>query len=71
MKTPTPTSRQRAALKIFNDFGAEYFNPMIVSSAADTCEKLNDALGTLHKLLNGGELSEDLRYGVALFVQTM
>lgn len=67
-------SRDPFAVSQLADCGPGYFNPLIGSSPAETCEKLSDVLGFVYDLVGpkGGEFSDitDKQPGIALVLQT-
>lgn len=63
--------RQLVANQIVGDSGIAYFNPLIGTSAANTCAKTEPVIELLYHLFDRNLVSEDMNPGLAKIVQTV
>lgn len=64
-------ARKIQAHELVNKFGAAFLNPLIGTSAANTCAKAEPVIALLHELLDRNLVSEDMNPGLAKIVQTV
>lgn len=57
--------------QIVNDFGINYFNPLIGNSAGKTCANIEPIMEMLYGLSNRNLISEDMNPGVKMIIQTV
>lgn len=66
MNAPIP-----ADVSILNDFGLDYFNPLLGQTPAETCGNISDVMGFLHSVMASDADITETRQGLALIVQTV
>lgn len=69
--TKANDARQIVADKIVDDFGIDYFNPLIGASAGQTCAKIEPLMEMLYELSDRNLISGDMNPGIKLIINTV
>lgn len=72
LMTFTATDRRTIrAHETVKDFGANYLNPLVGRSAAETCSNVEEVVAFLHRIIDSSESIDDFRPGISLILQTV